>query len=174
MIKQNSIPVFNSVTYDDKRKTLKIGKDDLNCFDKSCNEDDVLDAMRYCYNDILTTRQYGKTLAASLSQAQVRVNIPNMIDRVIFNDPATIIIWKDGSKTVVKRSDDDVWDPEKGFCMAVIKKLYGHTSFIKKFMEPDEETPILTVEEACENLKNFGKKLKDIKLKDVMGKGGKK
>ena len=92
-----------------------------------------------------------------------------MIDRVIFNDPATIIHWKDGSKTVVKRSEDDTWDPEKGFCMAVIKKLYGRTSFIKRFMEPEEEMSILTVEEACENLKNFGKK-----LKDVMGKGGKK
>ena len=53
--------------------------------------------------------------------------------------------------------------------MAVIKKLYGHTSFIKRFMEPEEEMPILTVEEACENLKNFGKK-----LNDMMDKGGKK
>ena len=46
--------------------------------------------------------------------------------------------------------------------MAIIKKLYGHTSFIKRFMEPDEEMSILTVEDVCENLKNFGKKLKDI------------
>lgn len=125
-------------------------------------DDDFLDAMRYCYNDILSVEKYAEFM-------ELRVNIPGMIDRVIFNDPATIILWKDGSKTVVKRSDDDIWDPEKGFCMAIIKKLYGHTSFIKRFMEPEEEMPILTVEEACENLKNFGKK-----LKDVMGKGGKK
>lgn len=86
---------------------------------------------------------------------ELRVDIPGMIDRVIFNDPATIIIWKDRSKTVVKRSDDDIWDPEKGFCMAIIKKLYGHTSFIKRFMEPDEEMSILTVEDICENCKKF-------------------
>lgn len=139
MIKQNNIPVFNSVLYDNKRETLKINKNDLNCFDKSCNEDDVLDAMRYCYNDVLTTRQYGKTLDASLKQAQLKINIPNMIDRVIFNDPATIIIWKDGSKTIVKKSEDDLWDPEKGFCMAIIKKLYGHTSFMKKYVETEEK-----------------------------------
>ena len=124
--------------------------------------DDFIDAMRYYYNDIGTV----KKCSASM---EIKVDIPGMIDRVIFNDPATIILWKDGSKTIVKRSDDDVWDPEKGFCMAVIKKLYGHTSFIKRFMEPEEEMIILTAEEACESLKNFGKK-----LNDMMGKGGKK
>ena len=134
----------------------------LNNYNITLKDEDFLDAMRYCYNDILSVEKYKASI-------ELRVNIPGMIDRVIFNDPATIIYWKDGSKTVVKRSEDDIWDPEKGFCMAIIKKLYGRTSFIKRFMEPEEEMSILTVEEACENLKNFGKK-----LKDVMGKGGKK
>ena len=127
------------------------------------NNDDFLDAMRYYSKQ---ENYYHNILSASM---EIKVDIPGMIDRVIFNDPATIIIWNDGSKTVVKRSDDDIWDPEKGFCMAVIKKLYGHTSFIKRFMEPEEEMIILTAEEACESLKNFGKK-----LNDKMGRGGKK
>ena len=134
----------------------------LNNYHVTLKDEDFLDAIRYCYNDILSVEKYKASI-------ELRVDIPGMIDRVIFNDPATIILWKDGSKTVVKRSDDDVWDPEKGFCMAVIKKLYGRTSFIKRFMEPEEEMPILTVEEACENLKNFGKK-----LNDMIGKGEKK
>ena len=134
----------------------------LNNYHVTLKDDDFLDAMRYCYNDILSVEKY----AASL---ELRVNIPGMIDRVIFNDPATIIYWKDGSKTVVKRAEDDIWDPEKGISMAIIKKLCGYTSFIKNFKEPEEEMSIITVEEACENLKNFGKK-----LKDIMGKGGKK
>lgn len=117
--------------------------------------DDFLDAMRYYYNDIATVENNSESI-------ELRIDIPGMIDRVIFNDPATIILWKDGSKTVVKRSYDDIWDSEKGFCMAIIKKLYGNTSFIKRFMEPEEEIQILTVEEACENLKNFSKKLNDI------------
>ena len=120
-------------------KTITINKNDLNCFDESCNDDDVLDAMQYCYNDILTTRQYAKTLATAFNQARLRIDIPSMIDRVIFNNPATIIIWKDGSKTIVKKSEDDQWDPEKGFCMAIIKKLYGHTSFMKKYIETEEK-----------------------------------
>ena len=122
--------------------------------DKKIN-DDFLDAMRYYYNDIATVENYSESI-------ELRIDIPGMIDRVIFNDPATIILWKDGSKTVVKRSYDDIWDSEKGFCMAIIKKLYGNTSFIKRFMEPEEDIQILTVEEACENLKKFSKKLNDI------------
>lgn len=134
----------------------------LNNYHVTLKDENFLDAMRYCYNDILSVEKYKASM-------ELRVDIPGMIDRVIFNDPATIIYWKDGSKTVVKRSEDDIWDPEKGFCMAIIKKLYGCTSFIKRFMEPEEEMSILTVEEACENLKNFGKK-----LNDLMGKGGNK
>ena len=150
-----------------KNREITVGCDLKDIYPVSINEcnlknsDDFLDAMRYCYNDIISLEKYKASM-------ELRVDIPGMIDRVIFNDPATIIIWKDGSKTVVKRSDDDIWDPEKGFCMAIIKKLYGHTSFIKRFIEP-EEMSILTVEEACKNLKNFGKK-----LNDMMGKGGKK
>lgn len=49
----------------------------------------------------------------------------NPISRVIFNDPATIILWTDGSKTVAKAHGDDDFDPEKGFAVACAKKLLG-------------------------------------------------
>jgi hypothetical protein len=135
---------------------------ELKNYHVTLKDDDFLDAMRYCYNDILSVEKYAEFM-------ELRVNIPGMIDRVIFNDPATIVYWKDGSKTVVKRAEDDIWDSEKGISMAIVKKVCGYTSFIKNYMEPDEAMSIITVEEACENLKNFGKK-----LKDIMGKGGKK
>lgn len=47
------------------------------------------------------------------------------IDKVIFNEPATIILWKDGTKTVVKAVDEP-FDREKGFAMAVLKKMAGN------------------------------------------------
>ena len=48
------------------------------------------------------------------------------IKNVIFNDPATIVFWTDGTKTVVKAQDDDVFDPEKGLAMAISKKALGN------------------------------------------------
>lgn len=64
------------------------------------------------------------------------------IKKVIFNNPATIIIWDDGSKTVVKLMDGDCWDPEKGFIMAYMKKLLGVEKLrkdIKKWVKPQEK-----------------------------------
>lgn len=49
-----------------------------------------------------------------------------VIEKVIFNDPATIIFWKDGTKTVVKAQDGEVFDPEKGLTMAISKKVLGN------------------------------------------------
>ena len=48
------------------------------------------------------------------------------IERVLFNKPATIVFWADGTKTVVKCRKGDKWDAEKGLAMACAKKLLGN------------------------------------------------
>lgn len=48
------------------------------------------------------------------------------ITKVIFNDPATIVFWLDGTKTVVKCDDKEIYDPEKGLAMAISKKALGN------------------------------------------------
>lgn len=48
------------------------------------------------------------------------------IKRVIFSNPATIVYWDDGSKTVVKCGKHDKFDQEKGLAMAIVKKYYGN------------------------------------------------
>ena len=49
------------------------------------------------------------------------------IEKVIFNNPATIVIWSDGNKTVVK-CENEKFDPEKGLAMAISKKLLGNNN----------------------------------------------
>lgn len=46
--------------------------------------------------------------------------------KVIFNDPATIVYWTDGTKTVVECQDGDIFDREKGLSMAFMKKCLGN------------------------------------------------
>lgn len=48
------------------------------------------------------------------------------ITKVIFNDPATIVFWSDGTKTVVKCGETDIYDKEKGLAMAISKKAMGN------------------------------------------------
>lgn len=52
------------------------------------------------------------------------------IKDVIFNDPATIVFWSDGTKTIVKCQKDtgDVYSKETGLAMAIAKKAYGNRS----------------------------------------------
>lgn len=60
------------------------------------------------------------------------------IDRVIFHDPATIVYWKDGTKTVVK-CQREKFDKEKGLLAAIAKKVYGNkgsfNNIIKHYVE---------------------------------------
>lgn len=58
------------------------------------------------------------------------------IKDIIINDPATIILWKDGTNTIVKCQPVDTFDPEKGIAMAILKKLYGNSGFYKDIFEP--------------------------------------
>lgn len=49
------------------------------------------------------------------------------VKKVIFNYPATIILWDDGTKTVVHCGADEKFDPEKGIAMCLLKKMLGNT-----------------------------------------------
>lgn len=48
------------------------------------------------------------------------------IKNVIFNAPATIVFWSDGTKTIVKAQDNEYYDAEKGLAMAISKKALGN------------------------------------------------
>lgn len=70
----------------------------------------------------------------------------NPIEKVIFNGPATIVFWKDGTKTVVKYQDVDTLDPEKGLAMAIAKHylcdicgLKRYDGVFKKYLPKEKE-----------------------------------
>ena len=63
----------------------------------------------------------------------VRFGMCNVsIRKVIFNDPATVVLWSDGTKTVVKCGPEDTFDMEKGLAMAIVKKMAGNDNRFHK------------------------------------------
>lgn len=64
---------------------------------------------------------YAYILRAEEHQIKTGLEIIN----VIFNDPATIVFWNDGTKTVVK-ANGEPFDEEKGLAMAFAKKALGN------------------------------------------------
>lgn len=89
------------------------------------------------------------------------------IKKVYFNDPVTVVLWEDGTKTIVK-CDGEKYDPEKGLAMAIAKKALGNKGnyyeVFKKWLPEDpvdtpiasdfdgEPTTLLTAEELAEKL----------------------
>ena len=84
----------------------------------------ILDMVKRKYN--LEINSSIRTFTVSdLWLKQNTTNLPEIKD-VIFNEPATIILWADGTKTVVKCQEGEGYDPEKGMAMAISKKALGN------------------------------------------------
>ena len=124
-----------------------------------CEEDIRVSYIPYSdlYNRIISNTQTPKQKAM------------NSITKVIFNDPATIVLWSDGTKTVVKCDERDEFDPEKGLAMAICKKHFGggfYNDIFKKWI-PEETHEIeidgqISMTEIAEKLEAFAKKAKSI------------
>lgn len=88
----------------------------------------------YCSNDVITTK-------AALNTIRTTQTVIPKIKKVVYNGPATIVFWKDGTKTVVKCEDEE-YDPEKGLAMAITKKALGNNykyyNVFKKWL-PEEK-----------------------------------
>ena len=104
-------------------------------------DDDMLD---YLLKDIINekARDAEKELNGYIKEkAKTKIRtFNNRIDRVVFNDPATIIFWKNGDKTVVKCQPGEIYDEEKGLALAIIKHEIGNNcgcfnDIFKKWIE---------------------------------------
>lgn len=63
-------------------------------------------------------------ISNALAESYAKVLFPCRIEKVIFHDPATIVYWKDKTKTVVK-VHGEAYDREKGLAMCIAKKVLG-------------------------------------------------
>lgn len=59
------------------------------------------------------------------------IDITPEVKNVYFNDPATVVKWSDGSKTVVVCQKGDTYSTETGLAMCIAKKALGKKEFGK-------------------------------------------
>lgn len=99
-------------------------------------KDDVCVKDYFVYNPDISAKERAKTQMKFLTDLIIKYEkkrakssngqyIPN-IKNVIFNYPYTIVLWHDGTKTVVKTQNGEMYDPEKGLVMAISKKAFGN------------------------------------------------
>ena len=87
------------------------------------------DVTDYCKNEVLATIKLAETKNFSSLN----------VSKIIFNPPATIVFWEDGTKTVVKCAAEDGFSEYYGFLEALGKKVYENNSQIKKLIDKKAE-----------------------------------
>lgn len=68
-------------------------------------------------------------------QIPERLRMAPQPEKIVYNDPATIVYWQDGFKTVVKRSENEPENKYAAFCAALAKKVYGNNSRVNRIVK---------------------------------------
>lgn len=97
--------------------------------------DEMMAAMLGCafgeiISDIIDGIAEEDEAEVSISQ---NIDLEKEIKNVVFNDPATIVFWKDGTKTVTKCHAGDTFNKETGLAMCIIRKLCNNKHFNNVF-----------------------------------------
>lgn len=86
-----------------------------------------------CYSSVFNTspmkctlnKEYLTNIYLNDNGTEIKMNLVPPIKDVRFYDPATIVFFEDGTKTVVKRMEGQEFDPELGFLLCIMKRAYG-------------------------------------------------
>ena len=143
----------------DRPNVITLKMKDNNTMKKQLNSIFGLDSItRYYDSDVTATR-----IAYNNIYKNTQISL---IKNVIFNDPATIVFWNDGTKTVVKAENEE-FDPEKGLAMAISKTVLGNKGnyyeICKKWLPKEDKndkkieeeydiTEILTAKQLAEKI----------------------
>ena len=100
----------------------------------------ILDGCTLSLKDIQPTNHIVIDFDSTHYQSKHFTFVPS-IKKVIFNPPATIILWSDGTKTVVKAMKGVEFNPYYGFTAAVTKKVFGSNSRVSNLVKHGEWRP---------------------------------
>lgn len=104
--------------------------------DQNKEEKEMID-----YRTISSTKITAREINAKLNLPVSFMPIP-MITKIVFNNPATIVFWADGTKTVVKCMEGQEFNEYYGVACAITKRFFGNNSkasaFVEKFKEEEE------------------------------------
>ena len=93
------------------------------------------------------------------------------IEKVIYNYPATIVWWRDGSKTIVKVHKGEEFNKEMGLAMAIAKKVFGNTigsrAAFKKVVNMADDHSMTDIYLYMKSNKTRGYLIKGIKYDDA-------
>lgn len=89
-------------------------------------------------------------------ESKTKIEIINTrVKKIIYNDPATIVFWGDGSKTVVKCMKGEKFNPYHGFTAALAKHIYGSSSTVNTLVAFGFSQPVVKKDPTPVNPKKY-------------------
>lgn len=95
----------------------------VNSYTRSTSTGDTTDIAYHVDYDKMFSGAYKKNFIRNEHELVAGQSV--WIEKVVYNNPATIVFWSDGTKTVSKCSKNDTYDKEKGLLLCVFQKFVG-------------------------------------------------
>lgn len=121
------------------------------------------DMVTFNYTDTLERELVRKVEEQLRKEAEIRMRVWNShsIKKVVFNNPATVVFWYDGTKTVVKCQPEDVYDKRMGLALCIAKKALGNKgNYNKVFDKWIPEEPELEPEQEIKSKYKVGDRVR--------------
>lgn len=119
-IKKNvfDIPVYDLMVYEMNHIKSLIARDHI---DRAIAAEIINDYFRHAS-------------PANTSKKSIHMSRLPDIQKLIYNGDTTIVIWGDGTKTIVRCSDNDNYDREKALMMCMMERMFGSKTKLKNFL----------------------------------------
>ena len=146
-----------------KNMTITVNTDPLkytpdtvsNIVINSLNKKYGVNQMRYGTDFLTTSGTITGTKKYFLTTKEEDMTI--LVKKIIRSGPCTIVIWWDGEKTIVRKSEDDPDDEYAAFCAAFCKRFFGSTSAVKKLIDKKTVPYMPTNKEKKDGLNKGGR-----------------
>ena len=79
------------------------------------------------FNEV--AQSYADGLMKELTKMNLYKNLPSTVEKIVYNGPATIVFWTDGTKTVIKCHEGDQFDEVTGFLLCCLRKMMTQHSY---------------------------------------------
>ena len=148
--------------------TKEYPKDSLKLVPPSWSNRDYISYLK-SMDTALNTKEYlgiaQKEYMASNLADYPTLMASSLIKKVIFGGNKTIILWNDGSKTMVSCADGEQLDPYMGFCAAFTKGFFGSKHQVEKIVKNADYQP------SKKSKKKISEVLKQLRKDDTNNKG---
>lgn len=83
----------------------------------------------------ITDGPISRSIISNMVDKLPTINPRYIPEKIIYNNPATIVFWKDGTKTVVKKAPHEKFNTYHAFCAALAKKILGNNSRVNAIVK---------------------------------------